>query len=103
MRALLENVPSLTAVFAANDLIAIGALNALHEARVRVPKDIAVVGFDNIPSAELVSPALTTITQFQERLGQRAAQLIFERLGGNVAVGGRCEEMPYQLVIRESA
>jgi LacI family transcriptional regulator len=92
-----------TAIFAANDQMAMGALLAIREAGLRVPHDIAVVGFDNIPTAELVTPPLTTITQFQEKLGQRAAEMLLERLVGTAPEGGRCEEMPYQLIVRESA
>jgi hypothetical protein len=62
-----------------------------------------VIGFDNIPAAELVSPALTTVTQFQEQLGRRAAQMVLERIDGSAPEGGRCEEMPAELIIRESA
>jgi LacI family transcriptional regulator len=92
-----------TAVFAANDLMAMGAMNAIRAAGLRIPQDIAVIGFDNISVAELVSPALTTVTQFQEQLSRRAAQLLLERFGGSAPRGGRCEEMPANLIIRESA
>ncbi|MBX3062217.1 MAG: LacI family DNA-binding transcriptional regulator [Anaerolineae bacterium] len=92
-----------TAVFAANDLMAIGALMAITEAGLHVPQDIAVVGFDDIPAASLVNPPLTTITHFTERLGRRAAEMLLERLNGDVHAPGRDEAMPYQLIIRESA
>jgi LacI family transcriptional regulator len=103
MRELLLVSPGPTAVFAANDLLAMGALVALREAGLRVPADVAVVGFDDIPAARLVGPALTTVAQFPEQLGRRAAALLFERLAGVAPEGGRCEERPYELVIRESA
>jgi LacI family transcriptional regulator len=103
MWALLQQAQSVSAVFAANDLMAISAMTAIREAGLRVPDDIAVVGFDDIPAAVLVSPALTTITQFPAKLGQRAAEMLFERLQGSAQEGGRCEEMPYRLVVRESA
>jgi len=103
MRELLLVSPRPTAIFAANDLLAMGALVALREAGLRVPADVAVVGFDDIPAARLVGPALTTVAQFPEQLGRRAAELLFERLGGVAPDGGRCEERPYELVIRESA
>ena len=103
MAELLATSPMPTAVFAANDLMAIGAMTTLREAGLRVPEDIAVIGFDDIPAAVLVSPALTTITQFPAELGQRAAEMLFERLQGSAPEGGRCEEMPYRLVVRESA
>lgn len=92
-----------TAVFAANDMMAMGALAAIKEAGLEVPRDVAIVGFDDIPTAKLVTPALTTITQFQESLGRRATEMLFERLDGTTPGHGRFEEMPYELVVRESA
>jgi LacI family transcriptional regulator len=102
MTELLELSPLPTAVFAANDLMAAGALMAIKQAGLRVPDDIAVIGFDNIPMAKLLTPALTTIAQRQEQLGRRAAEMLFERLSGAAPETGRCEEMPYSLIIRES-
>ena len=100
----LLNLPARpTAIFAASDLMAVGALVAIKEAGLRIPDDIAVVGFDDIPIAKLVSPALTTVAQFQEKLGQRAAEMLFDRLNGTAPEVGYCEEMPYELIVRESA
>ena len=103
MQALLSLSPQPTAVFAANDLMAMGALVALREAGMAVPEDMAVIGFDDIPAARLMRPSLTTITLFQDKLGRRAAEMLLERLDGSALEGGRCEESPYQLIIRESA
>lgn len=95
-----ENLP--TAVFAANDLMAMGAMVAIREAGLSIPNDIAIMGFDDIPTAKLVYPALTTVTQFQRNLGQRAAEMLLERLNGNIPEQGRSVEMPYRLVERDS-
>jgi LacI family transcriptional regulator len=103
MRRILEREPRPTAVFAANDLIAMGALIALREAGLTVPDDMAIVGFDDIPAARLVSPPLTTVSQFAEQLGRRAAEMLFERLSGVVTGGGRSELMPHELIVRSSA
>jgi LacI family transcriptional regulator len=103
MQVLLKLSPRPTAVFAANDMMAMGALLALKEAGLRVPEDMAIMGFDDIPTAKLVYPPLTTVTQFQQRLGRRAAEMLFERLNGQAPETGRCEEMPYSLIIRESS
>ena len=92
-----------TAVFAANDLIAMGALLALYEARLRVPQEMAVIGFDDIPAAKLMNPPLTTVSQFQEKLGRRAAEMLLERLTGRMSGPGRDVEMPFTLMTRESA
>lgn len=103
MRELLALPRRPTAVFAANDLIAMGALLALHEAGLRVPHDMAVLGFDDIPAAKLMNPPLTTVSQFQDSLGRRAAELLLERLSGRFSGAGRNIEMPYSLIVRESA
>lgn len=103
MQALLAQMPRPTAVFAANDLMAMGAYLAIKEAGLRIPEDIAVVGFDNIPTAKLVSPPLTTVDQFQRNVGRRAAEMLFERLMGVSFPMGRSEELPHQLIVRESS
>ncbi len=91
------------AVFAANDLMAVGALAAVHAAGRRIPADIAVMGFDDIPLARQLNPPLTTVCQFQTQLGCRAAELLLERLTGRYTGPGRSEEMPYEIVVRGSA
>jgi len=103
LRELMALTPRPTAVFAANDLIALGALMAAREAGLRVPEDVALAGFDDIPAARLVSPALTTVAQFEQSIGRRAAGMLLERLTGAATGPGRREEMPYMLVVRESA
>jgi LacI family transcriptional regulator len=90
------------AVFAANDVMAMGGLAAIHAAGLRVPADIAVMGFDDIPLARQLSPPLTTVSQFQTQLGRRAAELLLERLSGDYTGVGRSQEMPYEIVIRKS-
>lgn len=92
-----------SAIFAANDLLALGALTCLRQAGLRVPEDMALVGFDDIPFARLVDPPLTTIAQFPERLGSRAAELLLERLKGTGPPEGRHEVLPFELVVRQSA
>jgi len=103
MQRILANSQAPEAVFAANDLMAIGAIQAIRRANLSVPDDIAVVGFDDISAAQLVTPALTTIRQFKEAMGKRAAQLLIDRLEGSVTGDGRSIEMPFELVIRDSA
>jgi LacI family transcriptional regulator len=102
MRELLMLSPRITAVFAANDLMAMGAYQAIREANLRIPEDVAVIGFDDIPAAKLLTPPLTTFSQFQEKLGQRAAEMLFERLGGLENDESRIEKMPFELIIRAS-
>jgi LacI family transcriptional regulator len=90
-----------TAVFAANDSMAIGALCAFQERRMRVPRDIAVAGFDDIPIARFVSPPLTTVNVAIAELGRRAFELLALSLEDKTA-RARTEVVPTSLVIRES-
>ncbi|MGI9253373.1 MAG: LacI family DNA-binding transcriptional regulator [Thermomicrobiales bacterium] len=100
---LLNLDPLPTAIFAANDLMAMGALMRFREAGLRVPEDIAVAGFDDIPAAPLVHPALTTIAQHPEQIGRRAAEMIVERLAGSAPEGARRAVLPFDLIVRDSA
>jgi LacI family transcriptional regulator len=90
-----------TAVFAANDGMAIGALSAFREARARVPEDIALAGFDDIPIARYVAPPLTTVNVAIAELGRRAFDLLVHGLA-NGDDQQRHEVLPKTLVIRES-
>jgi LacI family transcriptional regulator len=103
MKELLRLTPQVTAVFAANDLMAMGAITAIREAGLRVPLDIAVAGFDDIPAVRLISPPLTTVSQFQHNIGRRAAEMLFERLDRREIGPMRSIEMPFALIVRESA
>jgi len=103
MQQILKSSQRPTAVFAANDLMAIGAMRAIKEVSLRIPEDIAIVGIDNIPAANLVLPALTTVNPFPERKGQRAAEVLFQILTGTYPVSGQHEEIPHQLIVRDSA
>jgi DNA-binding LacI/PurR family transcriptional regulator len=76
MRALLAREPDLDAVFAASDLMAGGALRALREAGLRVPEDVALVGFEDAPVARQTDPPLTTVHQPVEEMGRRMAELL---------------------------
>ena len=100
---LLRLCPRPTAIFAANDLMAMGAMAALHELGLRVPQDVGIVGFDDIPAARLLAPPLTTVAQYPDRLGERTAELLLERLRGDGPPYSREILMPAELVVRESA
>jgi LacI family transcriptional regulator len=93
-----------SAVFAANDLLAIGVMAALRAAGRRIPDDVAVAGFDDIPAAQLLQPALTTVRRSEQAIGRFAAELLIARLDGPDADRpGRGFELPFQLVLRDSA
>lgn len=102
MGELLREAVHPSAVFAANDLMAMGAMVAIREAWLAVPRDIAVMGFDDIPTARLVYPSLSTVAQYQRQLGRRAAEMLLERLNGTAPEHGRSVEMPYQIIERDS-
>ena len=85
-----------------NDLMAIGAMLTLQEAGCRIPQDLAVIGFDDIPEATIVRPALTTIAQHPREMGQRLAELLFSRIE-NPSIERRIQEASYDLVVRDSA
>jgi DNA-binding LacI/PurR family transcriptional regulator len=103
MAALLAlDVPP-TAVFACNDLMALGAMEAAARRGLRIPQDVAVLGFDDIPPASWVSPRLTTVAQHPAEMGLRLTQALFERIQGDYEGPGRRFEVPCHLIVRESA
>jgi LacI family transcriptional regulator len=79
-RKLLERDHSFTALFAFNDISAIGAIQALREAGKRVPEDVSVVGFDDIQSAAYQNPGLTTVKQPLRQMGEVAAETLLQRI-----------------------
>lgn len=96
-----EQPPS--AVFVANYLMALGALGALYDMNKRVPNDIALMAFDNIPEMEDVRPTLTTIDYNPNNVGQLAAQRLLEKLEGNTSEIPQSIRVPYTLVQGNSA
>jgi LacI family transcriptional regulator len=91
-----------TAIFGANDLIAIGMLQGLREIGVRVPDDLSIVGFNDIPLAGLLEPALTTVHVPQLEMGVAGAHLLIDRLEGK-PIGNVRVILPTELVIRASS
>jgi DNA-binding LacI/PurR family transcriptional regulator len=85
MKALLARGEKFTAVFAFNDISAIGAIRALEEMGLRVPHDVSVLGFDDIYAAAFHNPALTTIKQPLFEMGRLAARTLLDRLAGDGA------------------
>jgi DNA-binding LacI/PurR family transcriptional regulator len=99
---LLESGRTTRAIFCANDLMALGAIEAAHAHGLRVPEDVAVAGFDDIYVASLVRPALTTVGHPAPELGNAAAGLLLDRIGG--ATGPPSEvEIGLELRKRQSA
>src|ERR1700726_3363790 len=102
-RKLLAMGSPFTALFAFNDISAIGAIHALREAGHRVPEDVSVVGFDDIQSAAFQNPALTTIRQPLREMGLIAAETLLQRIrrSGPDSEGGETMVEP-KLIIRET-
>ena len=90
------------AVFVASDTMAVGALRALRESGKRIPEDVAVVGFDDIPSAAHMDPPLTTVRQSIQGMGQLAAETLIQIVNEGTAPPHRLV-LPTELVIRSSS
>jgi LacI family transcriptional regulator len=99
MQRLLPQRPE--AAFVASDMMAIGAVKAIKEAGLRIPDDLAIVGFDDLPVASIVEPALTTIRQPIDRLGATAVEMLISLIEGTVE-GPQHVILPAQLVVRDS-
>jgi LacI family transcriptional regulator len=80
---LLRLIPRPTAIFAGNDMIALGALLAIREAGLRCPHDISIMGFDDLDLAETTNPALSSVSQSGYQLGTMAARILVDRIQGD--------------------
>lgn len=103
--AMLQLLPKRpTAVFVASDMMAVGALRAISQAGLRVPEDIALVGYDDIPVAVRITPPLTTVRQPINRLGEEAVRILLDVLNSNGQVSAHRHRvlLPVELVIRAS-
>jgi LacI family transcriptional regulator len=101
-RRLLERETGVTAIFAANDLIAIGCLEVLRSAGLRVPEDISLVGYNDMPLVDMIDPPLTTVQVPQYDMGREAAELLLAELDDEVTVHVRSVQLPSHLVVRSS-
>lgn len=101
MQSILASPLAPTAVFVCNDLMCIGALSAAHEAGVRIPQDMSLIGFDDIELARFASPALTTIAQPKHRIGVVAVDMVLERIQGG-RVQARQVLLQPELIVRSS-
>lgn len=95
----LPNPP--TAIFASNDVMAMGAMDAVRTRGLRIPDDVSILGFDDIPQAGLVRPGLTTVNQPLEKMGRVATQMLLDMLEHPEIEANRIE-LPTQLVMRDS-
>ena len=101
-RELLKNYPEITALFCHNDLVAVGVLQTCAELGLRVPDDIAVIGYDDIRIAELVSPTLTTLRVSGTEIGTKTMQMLLEQIEVEAAEPKEIYIRP-ELIVRASA
>ncbi len=101
MQQLLQIEDQPTALFCANDTVAIGAMKAAREAGRRIPEELSLIGIDDIEMAAYVTPALTTIRVPKEELGKFAAKILIDRIEGGHGLPVRVN-VPFELVVRES-
>lgn len=90
-------------MFVCNDLMAIGAMEAVQQRGLRIPEDVSIVGFDDIPAASWVRPRLSTVAQYPDEMGTRLAQALFQRIEGEYNGPSRRFEVPCRFIKRESA
>ncbi|UMG91563.1 LacI family DNA-binding transcriptional regulator [Nocardioides sp. TF02-7] len=103
MQTLMRLDPRPDAVFCANDLMAIGALDVAHELGLRVPEDVAIIGFDDVDAATIVTPQLTTVRNPAYEVGSAAGDLVLSRMSGRYAGAGRTVVLPCPLIERGTA
>ncbi|GGH12617.1 LacI family DNA-binding transcriptional regulator [Silvibacterium dinghuense] len=102
MKALLERTRAFTAIFCFNDISAIGAIRAIHDAGLSVPGDVSVVGFDDIISAAYQKPSLTTVRQPLREMGSEGAQLLLALIADPKKPQPAEVLMQPELIVRES-
>lgn len=90
-----------TAIFASNDVMAMGVMDSARSRGLRIPDDISIVGFDDIPQAQHIRPALTTVRQPLEKMGRVATQMLLDLLNDPQMDVSRIE-LPTELIIRDS-
>jgi LacI family transcriptional regulator len=99
---LLQNHPGITCIFAANDLSALGAMRYLGQQKIAIPERVAVIGFDDILTASLVHPALTTVHQPIHEMGAAGARLLIDCIKQTITFSSEREMFEVSLVVRES-
>jgi LacI family transcriptional regulator len=101
MQAILNTPNPPTAVFIASDTVAVGGLEAAHQQQLRVPEDLAIIGFDDIPWAPYITPAISTIRLPAQQIGRQAAFMLIKIINGE-KIENEHIFLPTQLVIRDS-
>ena len=104
MRQILDRGAPVDAVFGLNDVLALGAMRVLFERGLRVPDDVAVVGFDDIDDARFSRPSLTTVQSGRKQIARMAVELLVRQLDGDLRAGSAGEQFvaDFTLELRES-
>lgn len=100
--ALLERRPTLSAIVCASDVMAVGAVTALEEMGIEVPRDVAVTGYDNTLLATMMRPALTSVAQPTEELGRLGAEMLIDAIEGRAGLEPKTTVLEPRLVVRNS-
>ncbi len=101
LHALKSNCSLPSAFFADNDIIAFGAIKALRELGLKIPEDVSIIGFDDMPFCEIIEPSLTTIKVYSQRMGMLAVKRLLEKIEGDAPESLRLEAGTL-LVVRKS-
>jgi DNA-binding LacI/PurR family transcriptional regulator len=99
----LASDPAVTAIFCANDTMALGVSRALAERGLRIPADVSIVGFDDVPEAGFYQPPLTTVRQDFAEVGRQALRTLVDRMTGTLPAGPRVVRVAPELIVRSSA
>lgn len=102
MARLLDLDPRPTAVLAANDILAIGAMQAAHRAKVAIPRDLSIIGMDDIYPATMTNPPLTTLAKAKYEIGRQAARFLLDRIQGDRVLAPRRQVIACRLIERGS-
>ena len=102
LKELIKNDELPQAIFAVNDMTALGAISSLKEAGIKIPEQISVVGFTNGMISRLADPPLTTIEQNGFLMGKKAAELLLQRIDSEEVLPSRTEIIPTKLIVRKS-
>ena len=102
MRSMLEGTDPPDGVFCFNDLLALGAMRAAWERGLRIPEQVAFVGFDDVEDGRYAMPSLTSVAPDKATIARRAVEMLTERIAGHTGPGRR-ERAGFELVVRESS
>ena len=101
-KKIINEYPKITGIFCLNDEIALGCMKCLHEHKINVPKEISVIGYDNLPLSSQIHPTLTTIEQKKIEIGKKSAEILIEKLEKPEKKQTQIIKFPVEFIKRES-